>query len=236
MLKPLKKNTVVDAIIKMLLELINKKFLKPGDKLPSERLIAEQLNVSRTSVREALHALAFSNVITIKPGSGTYLSYDRDAIWNVQRKYNPTNVKKSLEYLEVCEYRILFDPKIASLASKNARHDDKNILIDSYNQMLSFLDSKEFNKYHVEDLNFHIAIAKATHNEIIYDSYCTAINYLFDTTPTEKYLQKTLQEHKIILDAICSGRQKTAEQAAGTHAIAIEEYLFGGTKHYILNE
>lgn len=236
MLRPLKRSTIVDAIIKMILEMIDNEALQPGSRLPSERIVAEQLGVSRTSVRGALQSLFQSGIITIKPGSGTYLSHNKDAIRSVREKYNPAQVKKSIDYLKVCEYRMLFDSKIAALAAKNATLSNMEALSDSYKRMKDFLDAKEINQYHIEDLQFHILIAQATHNDIISKSYSSAINYLADITPSENYLNRTFEDHKLLLDAICEGKQKLAEQTASNHASAIEENLFSSSSHYILDD
>ena len=61
---------IADRIIKYILE----ENLQPGDKLPNETVMCEQLNVGRSSLREAMRALASRNVITIRQGSGSYVS------------------------------------------------------------------------------------------------------------------------------------------------------------------
>ncbi len=62
------------GITHLLLQQILEQQLKPGDKLPPERDLAERLGVSRTSVREALRALTMLNVLEMRPGDGTYIT------------------------------------------------------------------------------------------------------------------------------------------------------------------
>ena len=72
---PLKKQqTVPEAISAEILDLLRQKELKPGDKLPPERELAEMLGVSRPSLREALRALSIMKVIEVRQGDGTYVS------------------------------------------------------------------------------------------------------------------------------------------------------------------
>lgn len=61
-------------IVKQLRELINQENIKPGDKLPSERVLSERLNVGRSSVREALRSLELLGIIETRHGGGTFLS------------------------------------------------------------------------------------------------------------------------------------------------------------------
>lgn len=70
--KPAKKMFL--QIVKQLRELIIDRHIQPGDKLPSERVLCEQLNTSRSSVREALRSLELLGLIETKHGGGTFLA------------------------------------------------------------------------------------------------------------------------------------------------------------------
>ena len=74
MFAPISKQTVVENIINTILEMIAKGEIRPGSSLPSERELACRLNVSRSSLREALKALAYEGIVEIRQGSGTYLT------------------------------------------------------------------------------------------------------------------------------------------------------------------
>jgi GntR family transcriptional repressor for pyruvate dehydrogenase complex len=69
-----KQQTVAEAISAEILDLLRQKELKPGDKLPPERELAELLGVSRPSLREALRALSIMKVVEVRQGDGTYVS------------------------------------------------------------------------------------------------------------------------------------------------------------------
>src|SRR5699024_9359456 len=75
--KPIKKRKrVYEYIIDQIKIAIEEGRVKPGDKLPSERALAEKLDVSRTSVKEAITVLESSGIVTVRPGVGMYLSND----------------------------------------------------------------------------------------------------------------------------------------------------------------
>ena len=71
-------DTDIQAIEKLIItklkELINFKNLEPGDKLPSERMLSEKFNVSRSNLREALHTLEFYGLVKSIPQSGTFVA------------------------------------------------------------------------------------------------------------------------------------------------------------------
>ena len=73
-MRPVLKKTIVDEIVNSVMDAIRSGEMKPGDRFPSERALAEQWSVSRASVREAMKALSYANIIVIKPGDGTYLT------------------------------------------------------------------------------------------------------------------------------------------------------------------
>src|SRR5690625_5647709 len=76
-LKPIKKNNkIYQNIIRQVKDSIENGNILPGDKLPSERALAEMLNVSRTSVKEAITVLESSGIITVRPGVGMFLNDD----------------------------------------------------------------------------------------------------------------------------------------------------------------
>ena len=73
MFSPIKNTKVYEQVIDQIKEMINEGTLKKGDKLPSERDLAQQLNVGRTSIREAIRALEVIGLIDCKQGEGNYI-------------------------------------------------------------------------------------------------------------------------------------------------------------------
>ena len=72
--EPLKKVTLTEQVMERLAGMITSGQLKPGDKLPNERDLAELFGVTRSRVREALRALSLVGMLTIKPGDGSFVS------------------------------------------------------------------------------------------------------------------------------------------------------------------
>ena len=74
MLNQINKDVLSNKIVELLMKLIREKQFMPGDKLPGERELANQLGVGRSSLREALRTLDHMNVLEIRPGLGTYVA------------------------------------------------------------------------------------------------------------------------------------------------------------------
>ena len=73
-IEPIKKITLTEQVMKKIADMITTGELKPGDKLPNERDLSAMYEVTRSRVREALRALSLVNMITIKPGDGSFVS------------------------------------------------------------------------------------------------------------------------------------------------------------------
>lgn len=159
--KVINKKSTLEIIIQQIKNQIKKGILKPGEKLPSERKLADQLGVSRASVREAIQSLAFSGYLEVIQGKGTYIlemATQYDEIVNFFSEFS----NYSLDYL--MEARIMLEGEFARLAALNANQEEIDLVERIFNEIAS---SKDLNSFVVKDLEFHLTIAKATHNPIM---------------------------------------------------------------------
>jgi len=143
-------------------ELIVAESLKPGDKLPSERELAERLGLSRTVVREAIHTLSIRGLVHVKPGCGAYVRQLRpeDAAASMELLLKLRQTPRSLENLY--ELRRMLETEIAALAAERATEDDLRALEEAVAGMEQHADDLE--RYAESDLAFHAALAAATQN------------------------------------------------------------------------
>ncbi|RLC37778.1 MAG: hypothetical protein DRH33_05455 [Candidatus Nealsonbacteria bacterium] len=153
-----KRESTLEVIVQQIKDQIKKGILKPGEKLPSERKLADLLGLSRASVREAIQALAFSGYLEVIQGKGTYvleMSTKYDEIVNFFSEFS----NYSLDYL--MEARIMLEGEFARLAALNASQEEIDLIEKIFKEIES---SKDLNSFVVKDLEFHLTIAKATHN------------------------------------------------------------------------
>ncbi|MDZ4093557.1 MAG: GntR family transcriptional regulator, partial [Paracoccaceae bacterium] len=71
---PIARPSLSEIVAKRILEMVTSRALKPGDQLPPERELAEMLNVSRPSVREAIRGLSILGVVTSRQGGGAFIT------------------------------------------------------------------------------------------------------------------------------------------------------------------
>jgi len=160
--KTIKRESTLEVIVQQIKDQIKKGILKAGEKLPSERKLADLLGVSRASVREAIQALAFSGYLEVIQGKGTYIlemATQYDEIVNFFSEFS----NYSLDYL--MEARIMLEGEFARLAALNASQEEIDVIERIFNEIAK---SKDLNSFVIKDLEFHLTIAKATHNPFMY--------------------------------------------------------------------
>jgi len=155
-------NKVQSEIEKSILQ---KKFV-PGDKLPTEKELCVMFGVSRTALREALQMLSIQGLITIRKGSGIYVSeYNSAKAVKPMSQYLQMSLDDEL-IIQVVEVRKMFEPQIAWLAARNRDEADVKLL----EKNLSDLKKSDHVNSEVQgeiDQNFHLRICQATKNPII---------------------------------------------------------------------
>ncbi len=225
MYTPLHSTRLYEQVVNQIREQILTDQLKDGDKLPTERELAQRLGVSRTVVREALRSLAKEGLVEVRHGRGTYiinltsqvLSKSLDLMLTIER------ADKSAELLEIRE---IFEPSIAALAASRATDDDLAALRAAVERMDASMEDVQ--GYTSADHSFHVALAVATHNFII----PTLLNPIVDLLNSQRekifHVQNGPQSgqvhHKRILDAVGSRDPEAAREAMITHLRQVREH------------
>ena len=170
---------VHNLIIIGIRDLINFKNLEPGDKLPSQRMLSEKFQVSRSNVREAIQKLEFYGLLKSRPQSGTFVANIgvtalNGMIEDILRLNEP-------DFKSLVETRILLELKTSSLAATRRTEEDlvqlKEALQAYKTKVLNGGDAVQ------EDLLFHLALAKASGNKlnIFFMAFLTKIMILLKT-------------------------------------------------------
>lgn len=182
-----KKESAVDFVIKTFKEQLEKKELRPGDRIPNETELSEMLSVSRGSVREAMKILSALGVIDIQRGNGTFISQpdslsSMDPVLFSFLLMSPT--KK-----EIMDFRTAVEREVLYMAVQNADDEDiKNLRENLENFKSVSGDGQTLESLKLEtDLTFHHLLGKATHNGFMERVYAFAMNYF------SPYLLKTYE-------------------------------------------
>ncbi len=218
---------IQNSIISKIRDLINYKNLEPGDKLPSERMLSEKFEVSRSNVREAIQKLEFYGILKSKPQSGTFIADIGQVAMNgmiedILRLEEP-------DFKSLVETRILLELKTVSLAAQRRTKEDLNQMqyaLEAYSdKVIRGEDAVQ------EDLLFHLAIAKASGNSTM-DTFMLIITPEIITN-FEKYhvcdkdqAFKGIQEHKDIFEAIKAQDPQLAKEKMKVHFKVLYQYCY----------
>lgn len=162
MFTPIKNVKIYEQVIEQIQNMILDGKLKKGDKLPSERDLAEQLNVSRTSVREALRSLEVIGLIECRQGEGNFVKekFENNLI-------EPLSIIFLLEGrnpIEILELRKIIEIETAYLAAKRITDEEIKELKSIVERLKASKDEAESAKI---DKEFHYTIAKSSGNFLI---------------------------------------------------------------------
>lgn len=143
---------------------------KIGDKIPTELELMELFGVSRNTIREAIQSLTWAGLLQVKQGDGTYVCAENRFNANMEQKYQDVSLT------DIAEARNCIEVTIAHLAAKRRTPEDiEKIHLLLQKRKALTTDVKENTK---ADLDFHIAIAHACHNQILIDMYESMACYM----------------------------------------------------------
>ncbi|MEL6926959.1 MAG: GntR family transcriptional regulator, partial [Bacteroidota bacterium] len=161
--KEIKFETPVDKIIRQIRSLISSGQLKPGDRLPPERKLAERLGVGRTNVRDAIRKLEFYGILKTLPQSGTIVA--GMGISALEGLISDVLKIENSDFASLVETRVLLETQGAKLAAQRRTDEDlkmiKKALIDYEQKVEKGEQAVE------EDLLFHLKIAEASKNNVL---------------------------------------------------------------------
>jgi GntR family transcriptional repressor for pyruvate dehydrogenase complex len=202
-LTPANREGLTDYLVRRLKALISRGGLTPGEKLPPERELATMLNVSRTSMRQAIKILQVIGVLDVRPGSGTYLSKSAQRILE-EPTYELTPLR-GLSQGELFEARRAIEAEAAAAAAVRAGNTDIEKIEEALEQMsLHLSDANSYAKY---DMAFHQAITGASGNRFFIWFQQLTMKALYDawlarTSSKERKVQDSFHEHERIARAI----------------------------------
>lgn len=231
----LTRDTLSDQVADRLLSYIIAQRLEPGARLPSEKQLAVEFDVSRPVIREALRSLAGQRMIEIVNGKGAVvMPLDGYLLGLFFQRAVQLQGSFTLELMEV---RRCLEVPMARMAAERRTDEDVEALRELVTKMHEpGLDS---GRYVELDVAFHIALARATHNTMLYyivSSVRTAlaevIAAVFGVQPTESALsemrQRSQSQHQKIFDAIERRDGAGAERAMQVHLADAREAVSGG--------
>lgn len=222
-LKQAKPVRLFEQAVEQIKKLIQSGHLKPGDKLPSESELSKLFSMSRSSVREALRSLESRGLIQVRPGAGASVLEDAlifssvdDALQNLLPRRDKVlqllQVRGALERQAAAQAAVEIDKEhLAGLEELLSQQD--RLANDNANPQ----KIKEWARL---DCEFHLAIAKACKNDIIFEILSVLIPSFYQDNQVVVLLEEGLllvQEHYQILHALQINDADRAEREMGHH-------------------
>lgn len=229
--KSIKPKKIYEEVSEAILSMIKDGTLKPGDKLLSVHQLAEQFQVGRSAVREALSALRAMGLIEMKQGEGTYVkNFDASSL---KTSLNQTLLMKQEDIVNLLEVRkVLEVGAVRAAASRRTEENLKNMKHWLDEMKRSARDEKAGEQ---ADFRFHMGIAEASHNSILLELMNHVSGMIAEAIGETRHIllygeQTTaerlfLEEHQKIYDLVVEQDVEGAQKAMLEHLTNVEHMV-----------
>jgi GntR family transcriptional repressor for pyruvate dehydrogenase complex len=230
---PIQSNKVFEQVAVQIEQRILKGELRSGDRLPTEREMAEQFHVSRTAVREAMKILAQKGLVDMRPGRGTIVI---DGAQEAMQHSIGLVMKLKLGEVggsdNLVEVRAILETEIAALAAARASDEEISAMREAIMAMDESLDDAD--AFIEADNSFHEALARATQNTLILILVNSIVNPLSEQRKqifeVEGGPQRGQIHHRRILDSIIRRDPEAARAAMRSHLQQVREDVRASTE------
>ncbi len=230
MFEPVKPRRLADEIADRIRHMILEGSLRPGDRLPAERQLAEQFETSRPTIRDALMVLEREGLLQMQRGGLQVVDATEASIRDPLTALFHADPSVFNDYLE---FRSVIEGAAASFAAHRASDVDRQNLKEAFDEILHSHDLADPVREARADAEFHIAIYEACHNLTILHIMRGMAELLRNDVffnrstlyPRTGYRDSTLMQHRAIFDAIMLGEPTVARNAAEAHIGFVREAL-----------
>ncbi|CAM3438836.1 GntR family transcriptional regulator [Rouxiella silvae] len=224
-LPTLKVERLYRQISNLLIGYINGGQFLPGQMIPSERDLAKQLGVSRSSIREALIALEITGWVEIRTGNGVYVS-------NPLPSQHSGAVEEEFSLQSLIKARQIYECTTAELAALNGTDDQREKLAEINRELTQLSINNRV--FLAEDKRFHLQISEMTGNEVLRDM----MEYLWNKRESARFVRleshyaetdfplQMNADHQAITDAILARDPVGAKKAMQSHLQHVYDRLF----------
>lgn len=199
-----------DRVINAIQKDISQGKYKPGQKIPAEPELMVQYAVGRSTIREAIKTLAMTGVLRVQQGAGTFVNE------TVQAESLDQRLRRA-DFEEINQVRRMLDYEIVKLAAENHTKEDLHRLKSLLEQRKKAILEQQYQQCLEADIAFHIAVAKASGNNVLADlfrSFTTVIRDFFTKRDTQSISHFAISHHlhEQLYKAIKSGNAKLSRQ------------------------
>lgn len=210
-----------------------------GDKIPNEQILAKEMNVSRTTIREAIKLLISSHILRIERGVGTFVIEVPDSLLEIG---DASRCDTNMMVQDICEYRFFLEPVACALAAERASEEDLDKMSDIISEFESVSARMRTNSNHgllidrlaAMEVRFHTLVYKMTNNILFQQMGQTMNSTVFETYMSDHYRcgissarLKFLETHIEVYEGIKSRDPGRARAAGEKHMQITYRELMG---------
>jgi GntR family transcriptional repressor for pyruvate dehydrogenase complex len=224
-LEPLRSMPVKERVIRRLVELIESGTLAPGEKLPGERDLSEQLQVSRGTVREAVQFVQALGLLEIRHGAGTFVR-SSTAPQDLQAEWREWTVRHADRVHDLLGVRTALEPFAAELAAERIDDEQLSAMAEALGEMEAAVERSDTTALVQADVAFHHAFCVAAGNAALLELADAMGQQLLRERGAVFGLPsrpaRSLVEHREIYEAIRSGDGGRARESVIAHLASVE--------------
>jgi GntR family transcriptional repressor for pyruvate dehydrogenase complex len=217
---------VTDEAINKIKGMIISGELAPGERLPPEKELSDRLGLSRNSLREAVKALEVIRVLDVRRGDGTYVTSLEPRLL-LEAMTFVVDLHDDASVLDIFAVRRILESAAAGIAARSIETDDIRRLRES----IAAVDSDSSVENLVQhDLEFHKIVVDAADNAYLSSlidglSSHTIRARVWRGLTQENVVERTLDEHRSITDALAAGDVQLAQALTTVHISGVEDWL-----------
>lgn len=233
----IRRHNITEEIFNVLYERINSEYYKPGAKLPSQDKLAEELGVSRNSLREAINRLTMLGALTTKQGIGTIVSPKRVSAAHIETFESLSLTPK--DGLEIIEFRLALERTIVRLAAVKRTEKALKKLEENLLSQHDALLEKDMMLFKQLDIEFHTLLATASNNKTfsrLIETNLDLFRGLIATAIGPASIQASYDKHQVIFNAISANDPIEADHAMMRHLFGIIRLLPKHDEYVFLNK
>lgn len=217
---------VTDEAILKIKEMLISGQLRPGDRLPPEKELSDALGLSRSSLREAVKALELIRVLDVRRGDGTYVTSLEPRLLLEAMSF-VVDLHQDASVLDLFEVRRILEPAAAVIAARKATPED----LEKLKEILTEVDATtSIEDLVAHDLKFHGYISDLSGNSYLSSlleslSSRTLRARIWRGLTEEHAVDRTLAEHRAIVDAMVTGDPELVRSCVTVHISGVERWL-----------
>lgn len=210
--------SLTERIVAQVERILSEQRLRPGDKLPPEREMAQMLGVSRPSLREAVRTLQARGRLIVRHGQGVFVTRQRS-----EQELRAAVAQAEISINELFAMREVLEVPAAGWAAERSTPAQRDALRVTLDELNAAFDEEpaDFPRLAGLDANFHLSIARAAGNRFLQQTSHVLNDILLSGMETTLLIpgrrEKSRREHERILEALIKGDAAAARRAAQAH-------------------